>query len=400
MQGSDDTVMTGPLAGVRVLDFTRYQQGPFATALLADLGAEVLKVEEREQGEPGRRMEGLPSGFSPYFEAYNRGKRSITLDLRRPEAITIIERLLPNVDVLVENFRPGAMDRLGLGYAALHIRYPRLVYGSASAFGPEGEEATLPGFDHLAQAMGGLMVEQAGGKDKDPVPGLAGLADQVSAMLFAYGIAAALLARERTGEGQQVQVSLLGSQIALQGRQIMRSLMTGVQARKRWRRSPTYSHYKAADGWVAIAAVDPKWWGGLCRALDMPDLEHDPRFAGPWERDRNAEALETILEWRFIERQVGAWIARLRAEDVPCAPVNDYFALAAEPQVAANGYLTTVEHPAQGPVQVAGVPIHLSGTPPPPVRPSPELGQHTEEMLLSLGYTWEEMEALRSQGVI
>lgn len=392
--------MTGPLAGIRVLDFTRYQQGPFATALLADLGADVLKIEERGQGEVGRRMEGLPNGFSPYFEAYNRGKRSITLDLRRPEAIAIIERLLPEMDVLVENFRPGAMERLGLGYDALHARYPRLVYGSASAFGPEGEDATRPGFDHLAQAMAGLMVEQAGGKANDPAPALAGLADQVSAMLFAYGITAALLARGRTGEGQHVQVSLLGSQMALQGRQILRSLMTGTQARRRWRRSPTYSHYKAADGWVAIAAVDPKWWGGLCRALDMPALEHDPRFAGPWDRDRNAEGLETILEWRFIELPVAAWITRLRAEDVPCAPVNDYFALAAEPQVAANGYLTTVDHPVQGPIRTVGVPIHLSGTPAAPVRPSPELGQHTEEVLLALGHTWEDIEALRTAGVI
>src|SRR5437773_1774055 len=135
----------GPLEGVKVLDFTRYQQGPFATALLADLGADVLKVEEREQGEMGRRMEGLPNGFSPYFEAYNRGKHSITLDLRRPEAIAIIERLLPAMDVLVENFRPGAMERLGLGYDALHARHPRLVYASASAFGPKGPDAALPG---------------------------------------------------------------------------------------------------------------------------------------------------------------------------------------------------------------------------------------------------------------
>lgn len=390
----------GPLEGVSVLDFTRYQQGPFATALLADMGADVLKVEERLDGEMGRRMEGLPDGFSPYFESYNRGKRSITLDLRSPDATEIILRLVDGTDVLVENFRPGVMDRLGLGYDELHRRFPRLVYGSASAFGPEGPLAHRPGYDHIAQAVSGLMVEQAVVPGRDPQPALAGMADQVSAMLFAYGIVSALLARERTGNGQQVQVSLLGSMIALQGRQITRFLYSGLQGRQRWRRSPTYSHYRSAEGWVAIAAVDPKMWPGLCRALDLPELCDDPRFAGPWERDRHADALEALLEARFAERPVAEWIERLVANDVPCGPVNDYRAIADDPQVAANGYLTTVDHPNLGAIRTAGIPIHLSGTPPGPLRAAPELGQHTEETLLALGYSWEQIERLRSDEVI
>lgn len=392
--------MGGPLAGVRVLDFTRYQQGPFATTLLADLGADVLKVEERGDGEVGRRMEGLPNGFSPYFESYNRGKRDITLDPRRSEAIQIIHQLLPETDVLVENFRPTVMDRLGLGYDELHARYPRLVYASASAFGPEGPLRERPGYDHIAQAVSGLMVEQAVLPGADPIPGLPGLADQVSAMLFAYGIVAALLARERTGEGQRVQVSLLGSMIALQGRQITRFLYSGTQGRARWRRSPTYSHYRAADGWVAIAAVDPKMWPGLCRALDREGWLTDERFAGPWDRDHNAAELEELLEEVFATRTVAEWIERLVANDVPCGPVNSYGALADDPQLAANGYLTIVDHPSLGPLRTTGVPIHLSGTPPDPVRPAPELGQHTEEVLLHLGYTWEEIEKLRTDGII
>jgi CoA:oxalate CoA-transferase len=392
--------MGGPLDGVRVLDFTRYQQGPFATTLLADLGADVLKVEERGEGEVGRRMEGLPNGFSPYFESYNRGKRDITLDLRRPEAIEIIHRLLPEMDVLVENFRPGVMDRLGLGYDELHARYPRLVYAAASAFGPEGPLRERPGYDHIAQAVSGLMIEQAVLPGADPIPGLPGLADQVSAMLFAYGIVSALLARERTGEGQRVQVSLLGSMVALQGRQITRFLYSGKQGRERWRRSPTYSHYKAKDGWVAIAAVDPRMWAGLCRALDREDLLTDERFAGPWDRDRNAAELEELLEAVFATRPVSEWVERLVANDVPCGPVNGYGALADDPQLVANGYLTTIDHPNLGPLRTTGVPIHLSGTPPDPVRPAPELGQHTEETLLTVGYTWEQIEKLRTDGVI
>lgn len=390
----------GPLAGIRVLDFTRYQQGPYATSLLADMGAEVVKVEERLDGEMGRRMEGLPNGFSPYFESYNRGKRSITLDLRRPAAKGIVERLLAKMDVLVANFRPGVMDRLELGYEAVHARFPRLVYGSASAFGPAGPRAGRPGYDHIAQAVSGLMVEQAVTPDRDPQPALPGMADQVSAMLFAFGLTSALLARDRTGEGQHVQVSLLGSMIALQGRQLTRFLYSGTQGRARLRRSPTYSHYRAADGWVAIAAVDPKMWPGLCRALDLNELEHDPRFAGPWERDQNAAELEHILEGRFVQRPVNEWLDQLVAHDVPCGPVNDYRAVAADEQVLANKYLTSVEHPNLGPIRTAGVPIHLSGTPPEPVRPAPELGQHTEEILLAAGYSWEEIEGFRRDEVI
>src|SRR5579884_3612375 len=176
--------MPGPLHGVRVLDFTRYQQGPFATALLADLGAEVIKVEPRE-GEYGRQTERDESGFSAYFESYNRGKRSLTLDIRTPEGREVVERLVPRVDVLAENFRPGFMERVGLGYERLRALNPRLIYAAASAFGPKGPLAGRPGYDHIAQAVSGLMIEQAGGPGHEPQPALPGAADQVSAMLFA-----------------------------------------------------------------------------------------------------------------------------------------------------------------------------------------------------------------------
>lgn len=396
--------MGGPLAGIRVLDFTRYQQGPYATALLADMGADVLKVEGRHDGEYGRQTERDESGFSAYFESYNRGKRSITLDIRRPEGREVIEKLVPDVDVVAENFRPGFMERVGLGYESLRRLNPRLIYAAASAFGPVGPLAGRPGYDHIAQAISGLMIEQSGGPGHEPQPALPGAADQVSAMLFAFGIVSALVARNRTGEGQRVDVSLLGSMIAFQGRQITRFLYTGKQGRARFRRSPVYSHYRAADGWVAIAAQDPKRWGPLCRALGRPDLEHDPRFAGPWDRSRNAAALEAELEATFMQRSVAEWLERLIPADVPCGPVNDYRALVGEgelaAQIAANGYIATVDHPNLGRIRTAGIPFALSGTPPDPVRPAPELGQHTEAVLLSLGYTWEQIEALKDDGVI
>jgi crotonobetainyl-CoA:carnitine CoA-transferase CaiB-like acyl-CoA transferase len=395
--------MPGPLHGVRVLDFTRYQQGPFATALLADLGAEVIKVEPRE-GEYGRQTERDESGFSAYFESYNRGKRSLTLDIRTPEGKAIIERLVPRVDVLAENFRPGYMERIGLGYEHLRALNPRLIYAAASAFGPKGPLAGRPGYDHIAQAVSGLMIEQAGGPGHEPVPALPGAADQVSAMLFALGIVSALVARGQTGRGQRVDVSLLGSMIAFQGRQITRFLYTGKQGRERFRRSPVYSHYRAADGWVAIAAQDPKRWAPLCRALGRPDLIDDPRFVGPWERHHHAAELEAELEAIFIQRPVAEWLARLTAEDVPCGPVNDYRALVQDgdlpAQVAENDYIVTVDHPNLGRIRTAGLPIHLSETPAGPVQPAPELGQHTEEILLDLGYTWPEIEDLKRRAVI
>ena len=392
--------VAGPLAGVRVLDLTRYQQGPYATSLLADLGAEVVKVEQRPDGEFGRQTEQDETGFSPYFETYNRGKRSLTLDLKRPEAHAIVLRLLERCDVLVENFRPGVMDRLGLGYETLHLQYPRLVYASASAFGSRGPDAERPGFDHIAQAISGYMIEQAGGPGNEPVPGLPGLADQVSAMLFAFGIASALVARGSTGEGQHVEVSLLGAMVALQGRQITRFLKTGKQGRKHWRRSAVYTHYRAADGWVAIAAQDPKRWPPLCRALGRPDLIDDPRFRGPWERHAHDGDLVALLEEIFVERSVAECLARLRAEDVPCGPMSDYRDFVANPQLEANGYLATVDHPNLGALRTAGLPLQFSGTPPPPVRPAPELGQDSEALLLDLGYDWPAIEALRRDGAI
>jgi len=392
--------MAGPLDGLRVLDFTRHQQGPMATVLLADLGADVLKVEPRD-GEFGRLSERDEQGFSPYFETYNRGKRAMTLDIRRPEGREIVARLVPGVDALVENFRPGVMDRLGLGYEALRPLNPRLVYGAASAFGPNGPDARRPGYDHIAQAVSGLMIEQAGGpQNEPPQPALPGAADEISAMLFAFGLVSALLARERTGEGQLVQVSLLGSMLTFQGRQLLRFMRTGVQGRPRWRRSPTYSHYRATDGWVAIAAVQQKMWPGLCRALGRPALADDERFAGPWQRDRNATALEAELEAAFATETVAHWLERLIAEDVACGPVNRYDGIVDSPQAHANGYITTIDHPNLGPLRTVGVPIHLSGTPPGPVRPAPELGQDTEAVLLDLGYSWPEIEQFRRDEVI
>ncbi len=393
--------MPGALDGVFIVDFTRFQQGPFGTMLLCDLGADVLKVEEREHGDLGRRWATRNEGFSDYFESYNRNKRSITLNLRSPEGKAIVEKLVERADVVAENYRPGVMERLGLGYERLRSINPRIIYAAASAFGPEGPLATRPGFDHVAQAYGGIMVEQGGGPGREPVALQGGFADQVSAMLLALAISSALYARQRTGEGQKVEVSLLGSQLIFQNRYLLNYLRTGRQpVRTTWRRSPTYTHYRTADGYVAVAAVNPDHWQPFCRAIGRADLIVDPRFEEPFERERTAAELTDILEQHFLTRATQEWLDALIAEDVPCGPVQDYAAVAADEQVLANGYIEEIDHPALGRLRVPGVPIHMSGTPPRRPGPAPDLGQNTEEVLLDLGYTWQKIEQLRADGVI
>jgi crotonobetainyl-CoA:carnitine CoA-transferase CaiB-like acyl-CoA transferase len=369
--------------------------------LLCDLGANVLKIEEREHGDLGRRWATRSEGFSDYFESYNRNKRSMTLDIRSVRGKEIVEKLVARADVVTENFRPGVMERLGLGYDQLRAINPRIVYAAASAFGPKGPLAKRPGFDHIAQAYGGIMVEQGGGPGREPVALQGGFADQVSAMLFALAISSALYAREQLGVGQKVEVSLLGSQLIFQNRYLLNYLRTGKQpVRSTWRRSPTYTHYKTADGYVAVAAVDPNSWQPFCRAIGRADLIVDPRFEEPFERERNGAELTALLEEHFLNRPTQAWLDCLIAEDVACGPVQDYAAVAADPQVLANQYIDEIDHPILGQLKVPGVPIHMSGTPPRRPGAAPELGQNTEEVLLDLGFSWEEIETLHTDKVI
>ncbi|HEV2126881.1 MAG TPA: CoA transferase, partial [Chloroflexota bacterium] len=233
--------MKSPLNGIRILDFTRFQQGPHGTVMLGDMGADIIKVEAPNGGDLGRSLGLQPDGFCAYFEAHNRNKRSITLDLQRPEAKEVIYDLVGQVDVTVENFRRGVMDRLGFGYEKFREINPRIIYASASGYGPKGPLADRPSYDTIGQAMGGIMIAQAGGPGNDPELIVGGLADQVGSMMLAYGITMALVARERHGVGQQVDVSLLGSQIALQGWGITRYLRQRNQPRVRPDSNPLFS---------------------------------------------------------------------------------------------------------------------------------------------------------------
>lgn len=391
----------GPLDGIRVLDFTRYQQGPWATVMLGDMGAEIIKLEERTTGDLGRALGRQPDGFCAYFEAHDRNKKSITVDVRKQEGKDIVYKLVERVDVVAHNFRPGVMDRLDLGYERLKAINPRIIYASASGFGPDGPIATRPSYDVIGQAMGGIMVTQGGGPGREPRMALPGVADQVGAMFFAYGISMALLARERFGIGQQVDASLYGSQIALQAMNFTAALRAGVHPQSRPQGSPTFRAYGCADGkWVAVGVLDPAVYPRLCAAVARPDLAADERFAEPFARWTNADALEGELAAAFCASPRDYWLDSLIAHDVPCGPVQDYVEVASCPQALANGYITAIDHPSLGELRVVGTPIRLSDTPASIRMPAPELGQHTEEILLDLGFDWPQIEALKAAEVV
>jgi crotonobetainyl-CoA:carnitine CoA-transferase CaiB-like acyl-CoA transferase len=386
------------LDGIRIVDFTRYQQGPWGTTMLADMGAEVIKIEQRHVGDLGRALGRQADGFCAYFEAHNRGKKSLSVDVKHPEGKEIVYKLVERSDVVAHNFRPGVMERLGFGYETLKEINPRIIYAGASGFGACGPRADRPGYDIIGQGLGGIMVNQGGGPDRDPVAAMSGLSDQVGGMMFAFGIAMALIGRERRGVGQQVDTSLYGSQISLQALYLTGVLRAGVQ--RAGRTNPIFTAYPCADGrWLTIGVIDPDVYVPLCQALDRLDLASDERFAEPFARYTNGEALAAELGAVFLSNTRDHWLERLVEHDVPCGPVQNYIEVGEDPQALENGYITTVEHPKLGPLRVVGVPAQLSETPG-SVGVAPELGQHAEEILLMLGYDRDGIAALVQAEVI
>ena len=403
--------MPMPLDGIRVVDWTIWQQGPVASVMLADLGADVIKVEERVGGDPGRgilKAQGLDLTDRPnfYFEANNRNKRSIALDLKQPEGAEIVRRLADRADVFVQNFRKGVADRLGLGCTTLRARNPRLVYASATGYGPEGPESAAPSFDYLGLARSGIMYS-AGEPDDEPLAIAGGIADQMGAIMLAYGVLAALFARERTGRGQEVDASHLGSMAWLQGLGLSARLMLGRALPRQSRKfatNPLWNHYRCGDEqWIALSMLQPdRYWARLCEVLDVPALASDERFATMLNRMMNAGECIRLLDEVFAQRPRDEWIDRLRkGGDFIFSIVNSVDDLPDDPQMRANGYVTNFEHPSFGTTRVVGIPVRLSDTPGTLRAPAPEFGQHTEEILTGeLGYSWEDVGRLKEAEVI
>ncbi len=394
--------MPRPLDGVRILDFTAFQQGPQATAVLAGFGADVIKVEPPLFGDLGRALATDPSRFSAYFHVHNRGKRRITLNLKTPEARGVVHRLAERADVLTHNFRHGVMDRLSLTYEDIRAINPRIIYAHASGWGPNGPKATHPAFDIAAQARGGL-VSVTGEPDGHPLPAGAAVVDYAAAMNFAVGILTALYHRERTGIGQRIETSLLGTAVAMQSWEMQTYIMRGVIHRAG--RGSTYLPtiwrvFRTADGYAVIGSVAENRWSKFCRCIGHPELETDERFRNFFVRYEHMDELYAILDGVFCDRTTEEWMAVLEPADVVCAPVAGYDEVISDPQVLANDYVLDVDHPTRGRMKTVGVPWAFSETPSPVPPAAPELGQHTEEVLLDLGYTWEEISGMREKGVL
>lgn len=394
--------MTRPLDGIRILDFTWAQQGPYATVLLSDMGAEIIKVESRE-GERGRwAASGMPQPV-PYFVAHDRGKHSVTLDVRRPEGRAIAMRFVERVDVVVSNMRPGIMEKLGLGYEDVKQVNPRIIYACASAFGPLGEQARRPGLDIVGQAMGGIMAV-TGAEGAPPMPAGAAIADQVGAIYLCAGILAALVKRERTGEGEQVDVSLYGSQIALQSWELDTCSMLGQRSGRAGQGHPlitprgVWRSFQTADGWLVLGGVNAPRFAALCKLMDLEQLAQ--QYPTDAARAAGIAHIFAVLEQRFREQPTDYWMARFVVHDIIGAPVQSYADVVHDPQAWANGYLAELPHPVYGTIKVAGSPIQFGRRPAEPQGPPPELSQHTEQYLLELGYGWDEISRLREQCVI
>ena len=396
--------MTPALDGLLVLDFTRVLSGPYCTMQLADMGARVVKIEQPKIGDDTRAW-GPPfiNGESAYFLSINRNKESLTLDLKSRRAYEVLAPLLAKADVLVENFRPGTMERLGLSYENLSATYPRLVYCSISGFGQSGPRRGEAGYDAVVQAEGGLMSITGSADGPAYRLGVA-ISDIVSGMFAAQGIAFALLARERTGRGQYVDVGMLDATAALLTYQAANYFATGTVPGRLGNRHPTivpYETFEGSDGEFVIAIGNDDQWRRLCTSIGQPELSVDERFATNRNRVAHYETLRPLLAGILVGRTRAEWVQALRTAGVPCGSVRDVGEVLADPHLDAREMVQIVEHAVAGAVRVTGVPIKLSDTPGSVRTPPPLLGQHTREILArDAGFSPAAVDELVASGVV
>jgi len=371
------------------------------------MGADVVKIEGPASPDPGRWAFDIGTPANPYWEHNNRNKRSIVIDLKNPAALDAFYRMVGVADVFLTNLRLPAIERLGLSYAELSARNPRLVYGHGTGYGAAGPDAQQGAFDLIAQARGGMMSANAS-PDGEPLQVGAPIADQIGGLLLAWGVLLGLFSAQRTGKGQLVNSSILAGQLFAQGFQITHCLFRGQPGARpalarppRSMAQPLWNRYCAGDGkWFVLAEPFPqRWWPRFCEAIDRPELEHDAHHGDIVMHPENCPQAIQYLDEVFATRDRRSWLARFRAVDLPCSPVTDYEELVTDPQVLANELIVDFEHTA-GHYRMVGLPVGLSETPGAIRRAAPEFGQHTEEVLLECGFDWEEIEELRAVDAI
>ena len=401
--------MSGPLDGVRVVEMTMFQQGPVAGMRLGDLGADVIKIEAKT-GDPGRgfmkiigAMTGL-KGNNYYFEHSNRNKRSLVVDLKNKKGMEIFLKLIERADVFLNNMSIEAPIKLGIGPEALLAGNPRLIYAQASGWGRKGPDANALSFDYTGIARCGFMMA-CGEQGTPPSQILPGIGDEIGGLICAWAVTAALYAREKTGRGQVVDTSLMGSLIAMLGFILAAPAMLGQEFPREVRAAagnPLYNHYRCRDDkWIAIAHLDPdRYWPKICKALDIEDLQHNPKFNSIEARGLNARELVATLDRVFATRTREEWTATLDREGCIFTPIQTPSEVARDPQAEANHYFIQAPHPDWGTTKMVGFPWDFSETPASWKRKAPSFGQHTEEILSELGYAGEEIADLKAGGVI
>jgi crotonobetainyl-CoA:carnitine CoA-transferase CaiB-like acyl-CoA transferase len=394
----------GPLDGIRVLDLTRALAGPYCTMFLGDFGADVVKVEQPQVGDDSRGW-GPPfvGTESAYFLSINRNKQSITIDLKRSEGTELVRRLAGAADVLIENFRPGTMERFGLGEPQLRALNPRLIYASLSGFGADGPMKDSPGYDLVMQAYGGFM-SITGTRDGEPTKVAVAIIDIVAGLMLGKAIMAALFSRERTGSGQKIDTSLLEAEVACLIPYGSDYLASGKVPGRWGNAHPNivpYQTFNTRDGYMVVGAASEGNWHRLCQAIGRPELAGDPRFAKNAQRVAHREELIATLQGTFRARDTADWLELLSDAGLPCGPVNTIDKVFTDPQVLHRNMLLEVEHPTAGKVRMAGMPVKFSCTPATLRLPPPLLGQHSEAVLQSwLNMARAEIAELKRKNII
>ncbi len=404
--------MSGILDGIRVIDWTLWQVGPYATAMLADLGAEVIHLEERGVGDSIRGMThffGVPmeaKGIHIPFEEHNRGKKSLAVDLKKPEGRKIVYDLVQKSDVFVTNFRQAAAEKLGLDYVTLNKLNPRLIYAAASGYGRKGPDAAKPALEIVGFARSGAMLG-SGEKGMPPIYLTPGIGDRTTSLFLALGVLGALFKRERQGTAQELHVSLLGSLVTLQGYTVMSTLVREGEF-PRYQRdriaNPIANFYRCKDNrWIVLGLVQwERHWPAFCDAVGIPEMKEDPRVSDPEKREANSPELIAMLDDIFASEPYEEWDRRFREHsDFIYERVNSIEDLVDDPQVVENRNIIPWDHPVAGPIKFVNFPVEFSETPAAPPSPAPQLGQHTEEILEGVcGYTWDQITELGDKEVI